>query len=455
MLHWRPDGLKPHVALWAWLDAAVTVRSCPAGSPPSATATRWSSARSPAPPTGARAATGPAGERPGQVLLRYPARGWQRGRRLHVEQTSDQPLYVGTQVTLRAGEQLVFEAPEPMTLLAARVPRQPITFMYGNLVWGPHSDEVWAVYELEMHSYEGRPRRGKIDLMGDLADAADGLEADFQLLRISRQWSLEDYAAGADATVDARHGHLDRVARGDRRPARPPRWARDRATRGLPRRAVVALGAHARGARRQHHARRAARRLARAQARLRALGPARPEREPARRRACRRARRLSAARRLPRLRAASTATLQWLVCRAFAAVSASPRWTSASSRRRSSSTTTANGASSRSSTTCCGCSSRAITPCRARALAEVPADRLRARRELAGVPDLRRARRHHRVPRSERRAAVRTARGTRLPRRRRVQRAVHQQREGGRDGPPRARARRQHLRRGEPRRPRP
>src|ERR671930_2271911 len=95
-----------------------------------------------------------------------------------------------------------------MTLLAARVPRQPITFMYGNLVWGPYGDEVWAVYALEMHSYEGRPRRGKIDLMSDLADAADGLEADFQLLRISRQWSLEDYAAGADATVDARHGQL-------------------------------------------------------------------------------------------------------------------------------------------------------------------------------------------------------------------------------------------------------
>src|SRR3954463_14939366 len=95
-----------------------------------------------------------------------------------------------------------------MSALAARVPRQPITFMDANLVWGPDSDEVWAVYELEMQSYAGRPRRGKIDLMGDLADAADGLEADFQLLRISRQWSLEDYAAGADATVDARHGHL-------------------------------------------------------------------------------------------------------------------------------------------------------------------------------------------------------------------------------------------------------
>src|SRR4051795_1995167 len=26
MLHWRPDGLKPHAALWTWLEAAVTVR---------------------------------------------------------------------------------------------------------------------------------------------------------------------------------------------------------------------------------------------------------------------------------------------------------------------------------------------------------------------------------------------------------------------------------------------
>src|SRR3954449_2381745 len=26
MLHWRPDGLKPHVALWAWLEAMLTVK---------------------------------------------------------------------------------------------------------------------------------------------------------------------------------------------------------------------------------------------------------------------------------------------------------------------------------------------------------------------------------------------------------------------------------------------
>jgi hypothetical protein len=35
-----------------------------------------------------------------------------------------------------------------MSAVATRVPRQPITFVYGNLVWGPFSDEVWAVYSV-------------------------------------------------------------------------------------------------------------------------------------------------------------------------------------------------------------------------------------------------------------------------------------------------------------------
>src|SRR4051794_6491734 len=113
MLHWRPDGLKPHIALWTWLDALVTVEDL-AG---------WERAEHDGDALALGALTcAPDGrgpryrpgrvEGPAQVLLRYPARGWQRGRRLHVEQTSDQPLDVGTQVTLRAGEQLVFEAAE-------------------------------------------------------------------------------------------------------------------------------------------------------------------------------------------------------------------------------------------------------------------------------------------------------------------------------------------------------
>src|SRR3954452_22230344 len=113
MLHWRPDGLKPHAALWAWLEAAVTVRDLSCWQPAERDADALELGEIACAPDGREAryrlgrVSGPA-----EVLLRYPARGWQRGRRLYVEQTSDQPLYVGTQIRLRPGEQLVFEAPD-------------------------------------------------------------------------------------------------------------------------------------------------------------------------------------------------------------------------------------------------------------------------------------------------------------------------------------------------------
>ena len=113
MLHWRPDGLKPHVALWAWLEAAVTADDLAGWQPAERTGDALELGEITCAPDGrgSRYRSGRV-DGPAQVLLRYPARGWQRGRRLHVEQTSDQPLYVGTQVTLRAGEELIFEASE-------------------------------------------------------------------------------------------------------------------------------------------------------------------------------------------------------------------------------------------------------------------------------------------------------------------------------------------------------
>src|SRR3954470_2392934 len=83
MLHWRPDGLKPHVALWAWIDAATTVRELAC----------WQAAESHGDSFELGAITcAPAGRGtryragrvhgPAQVLLRYPSRGWHRGPRL-------------------------------------------------------------------------------------------------------------------------------------------------------------------------------------------------------------------------------------------------------------------------------------------------------------------------------------------------------------------------------------
>jgi hypothetical protein len=113
MLHWCPDGLKPHIALWAWIDSTLTVRELSCWQPAERDDDGLELGEIACAPDGREARYRPGTvSGPAEVLLRYPARAWQRGRRLHVEQTSDQPLYVGTQVTLRAGEQLVFERPE-------------------------------------------------------------------------------------------------------------------------------------------------------------------------------------------------------------------------------------------------------------------------------------------------------------------------------------------------------
>ena len=113
MLHWRPDGLKPHAALWAWLEAAFTADDLSCWQPAERDGDALELGEIACAPDG-RDARYRAGRvrGPARVVLRYPARGWQRGRRLHVEQTSEEPLFVGTQVTLRPGEELVFEASE-------------------------------------------------------------------------------------------------------------------------------------------------------------------------------------------------------------------------------------------------------------------------------------------------------------------------------------------------------
>jgi AAA domain-containing protein len=84
--------------------------------------------------------------------------------------------------------------------------RQPLTFAYRNLVFGRGADDVWALYRLGTVSYDGLPDAQKRELLYDLASFAYGLEADFQLLRVTRQWSVDEYLRSAALTLDGRHG---------------------------------------------------------------------------------------------------------------------------------------------------------------------------------------------------------------------------------------------------------
>lgn len=91
--------------------------------------------------------------------------------------------------------------------------KQPIRFIYRNLVFGTSWDDCWAVYRLSTYSYAGLTKAGKRELFSLLAAFAYTLEADFTLLRVARPWSLLDYAAGVEASADERH--VDRVRLGE------------------------------------------------------------------------------------------------------------------------------------------------------------------------------------------------------------------------------------------------
>ena len=90
--------------------------------------------------------------------------------------------------------------------------RQPITFAHRNLVFGGDGDDVWALYRVRTTSYDGLPSAEKKELLYDLASFAYAVEADFQLLRVTRQWSVEEYVQAAALTLDGRYGNRERWA---------------------------------------------------------------------------------------------------------------------------------------------------------------------------------------------------------------------------------------------------
>jgi hypothetical protein len=109
LLQVAPDGRSAHTAALAWLRYRLTPKRVAAwraaeavGSRvvlgemtfvPDERCVRYRTAR----------VTGPA-----RVLLRYPAQAWRAGRVLHVEQTGDEPAFVGKEVALQAGQRLQF-----------------------------------------------------------------------------------------------------------------------------------------------------------------------------------------------------------------------------------------------------------------------------------------------------------------------------------------------------------
>lgn len=73
----------------------------------------------------------------------------------------------------------------------------PISFVYGNIVFGERLDDAWAAFELPCRSYQWLPEEAKRARLGELVGALEALQADVQLLRVCRQSGAGAYLADA------------------------------------------------------------------------------------------------------------------------------------------------------------------------------------------------------------------------------------------------------------------
>jgi hypothetical protein len=65
--------------------------------------------------------------------------------------------------------------------------------VFGNLVVARDMSDVWAVYRIRGRSYRSEPRRKQQALVEQLEAFCWGVEADFQIMRVSRRWDAEAY----------------------------------------------------------------------------------------------------------------------------------------------------------------------------------------------------------------------------------------------------------------------
>lgn len=83
--------------------------------------------------------------------------------------------------------------------------REPISLVYRNCVFGERLHDVWAAFVVPASSYEWLSAYAKRSRMLSLARAIEALDADFQLLRVTREWDSGRYTDEHIASSDLRH----------------------------------------------------------------------------------------------------------------------------------------------------------------------------------------------------------------------------------------------------------
>jgi hypothetical protein len=95
----------------------------------------------------------------------------------------------------------------------------PISFVYGNLVFGASLDDVWAAFSIPSSSYEWLSEEAKRARLLTLVGALEAIGADMQILRVGRRWDLDGYLreldeAGQGAQVRANREYAREHAHG-------------------------------------------------------------------------------------------------------------------------------------------------------------------------------------------------------------------------------------------------
>ncbi|HXC45610.1 MAG TPA: ATP-binding protein [Solirubrobacteraceae bacterium] len=83
--------------------------------------------------------------------------------------------------------------------------KAPISFVYGNLVFGAAGDDVWAAFAIRCTSYEWLSGEAKNARLLALMGALEALEADVQILRVGRSWDLAGYVRELEQTGGGVH----------------------------------------------------------------------------------------------------------------------------------------------------------------------------------------------------------------------------------------------------------
>jgi hypothetical protein len=88
--------------------------------------------------------------------------------------------------------------------------KSPISFVYGNLVFGESLTDVWAAFLVTGSSYEWLPEDAKRTRLLALMGALEAIEADVQIARVGRRWSPDAYLRELQLTSTETHARANR-----------------------------------------------------------------------------------------------------------------------------------------------------------------------------------------------------------------------------------------------------